>query len=81
MTSELMKILRRLQAMRRDQTSNRQTRVFEEFGVPLCEVTYIRQSDEFVYVRYRPTERFRFDDVDLVAIEIFNCLYDFKQTF
>lgn len=79
--SELKKIINRLEAMMLDETNNRQTRVFEQFGIPLCEVTYIHSSDEFVFLRYRPTERFRFDNLDLAAIEVFNCLYDFKHTF
>ncbi|WP_251575863.1 DUF1797 family protein [Limosilactobacillus agrestimuris] len=80
-SSNLEKVIKRLQAMTIDRTANRQKRIFEQFGIPLCEVTYIRSSDEFVFARYRPRERFRFDDIDLVAIEVFNCLYDFKHTF
>lgn len=80
-TSQLVQIIRRLDAMRNDQTGNRQRRTFEQFGIPVCEVTYICDRDEFVYVRFRPHERFRFDDLDLVAIEVFNCLYDFRNTF
>ncbi|MBB1085337.1 YkuJ family protein [Limosilactobacillus fastidiosus] len=80
-SSNLEKIIKRLQAMTIDETSGRQKRMFGQFGIPLCDVTYIRSSDEFVFIRYRPHERFRFDDIDLVAIEVFNCLYDFKHTF
>lgn len=47
----------------------------------LCDVTYIHSREEFIFVRYRPYERFRFDDIDLVAIEVFNCLYDLENTF
>lgn len=79
--SQLMIILKRLIAMRNDYSSNRQKRTFEKFGIPLCDVTYVRASDEFVFVKYRPYERFRFDDIDLVAMEIFNCLYDLENTF
>lgn len=79
--SQLLIIIKRLNAMKRDRTSNRQKRIFEKFGIPVCEVTYIRSSDEFVFVRYRPHERFRFDEIDLVAIEIFNCLYEIENTF
>ena len=41
----------------------------------------IHSREEFIFVRYRPYERFRFDDIDLVAIEVFNCLYDLENTF
>lgn len=80
-TSQLVTIIRRLNAMRFDETGNRQRRTFEEFGVPVCEVTYIHDRQEYIYVRFRPHERFHFDNIDLVAIEVFNCLYDFKNTF
>ena len=66
--SQLVQIIRRLDAMRNDHTGNRQRRTFEQFGIPVCEVTYIR-------------DRVRFDDLDLAAIEVFNCLYDFRNTF
>ena len=79
--SQLLAIIRRLIAMTHDQTSNRQKRIFEKFGIPVCEVTYIRSSDEFIFIRYRPHERFRFDEIDLVAIEVFDCLYESENTF
>ena len=80
-SSNLEKIIKRLQAMTLDYSNNRQKRIFEQFGIPLCEVTYIRSSREFIFERYRPRERFRFDDLDLVAIEVFDCLYDLENTF
>ncbi|WP_261313218.1 YkuJ family protein [Limosilactobacillus panis] len=47
----------------------------------MCEVTYVQGSDEYVFVRFRPYERFRFDNIDLVAIEVYDCLYDLQHTF
>ncbi|MBA2914661.1 DUF1797 family protein [Limosilactobacillus frumenti] len=79
--STLEVIIRRLHAMMRDQSSDFQKRIFEQFGIPVCEVRYSRVGDEFTFIRYRPRERFRFDDLDLVAIEVFNSLYDLKHTF
>ncbi|OYS58143.1 YkuJ family protein [Limosilactobacillus reuteri] len=79
--SELLVIIRRLIAMQNDDSRDRQKRIFEKFGIPLCDVTYIHSREEFIFVRYRPYERFRFDDIDLVAIEVFNCLYDLENTF
>lgn len=79
--SQLVQIIKRLDAMRHDRSGNRQRRTFEQFGVPVCEVTYVQDRDEYVFVRFRPRERFRFDDIDLAAIEVFNCLYDLKNTF
>lgn len=80
-SSELLVIIKRLIAMENDFTRDRQKRVFEKFGIPLCEVTYVHRTDEFIFVRYRPAERFRFDNLDLVAIEVFECLYDLENTF
>lgn len=79
--SRLVQIVRRLEAMQRDRTADRQKRMFEQFGIPVCEVTYNRAGDDFVFVRFRPQERFRFDDIDLAAIEIYDCLYDLQHTF
>ncbi|MBB1079817.1 YkuJ family protein [Limosilactobacillus sp. STM2_1] len=79
--SELLVIIKRLNAMQNDYSKNRQKRTFEKFGIPLCDVTYLHDSQEFIFVRYRPYERFRFDDIDLVAIEVFDCLYDLENTF
>lgn len=79
--SELLVIIKRLIAMQNDYSRNRQKRTFEKFGIPLCDVTYIHDRQEFVFTRYRPQERFHFDNLDLVAIEVFNCLYDLENTF
>ncbi len=79
--SQLVQIIRRLDAMKHDRTGRRQKRTFEQFGIPVCEVTYVQGSDEYVFVRFRPHERFRFDDIDLVAIEVYDCLYDLQHTF
>lgn len=78
--SQLIQIIRRLDAMKHDQTGKRQKRTFEQFGIPVCEVTYTG-DEEFIFVRFRPRERFRFDDIDLVAIEVYDCLYDLQHTF
>lgn len=79
--SQLVQIIRRLDAMKHDQTAKRQKRTFEQFGIPVCEVTYVQGSDEYVFVRFRPYERSCFDDIDLVAIEVCDCLYDLQHTF
>ncbi|MGM9891176.1 DUF1797 family protein [Limosilactobacillus sp.] len=79
--SQLLQIIRRLDAMQHDRSGRRQRRTFEQFGIPVCEVTYNRDTDEFIFVRFRPQERFRFDDLDLAAIEVFNSLYDLQHTF
>ncbi|MDO4903919.1 MAG: DUF1797 family protein [Limosilactobacillus sp.] len=79
--SQLVSIIRRLDAMKRDQSGKRQKRTFEQFGIPVCEVIYHGSGDDFTLVLFRPAERFRFDNIDLIAIEIFEALYDLQQTF
>lgn len=79
--SMLLQIIRRLNAMRCDTSSKRQRRMFEQFGVPVCEVTYVREDDSFTFVRFRPRERFCFDSIDLAAIEVYDSLYELRHTF
>ena len=79
--SMLLPIVRRLNAMRFDTSGKRQLRMFEQFGIPVCEVTYVRESDEFIFVRFRPQERFCFDSIDLTAIEVYDSLYELRHTF
>ena len=67
-SSNLEKIIKRLQAMALDHSNNRQKRIFEQFGIPLCEVTYIRSSREFIL----PQLKF------LIAYMILNILFKLK---
>ena len=67
--SHLINILSRLDAMMKDESSDPQQREFMQFGVPVCKVSY------------EPDQRMYFDDIDLVAIEIYDCLYDFRHSF
>lgn len=81
MQSKLIPIIKRLQAMVMAEDTHDQRREFTEYGVYVCEVIYRQLDNEFVLIRARKQERLVFDDLDLVAIEIFNCLYDFRETF
>lgn len=81
MHSHLRKIIQRLDAMTMDNSSDRQVREFAQYGVPVCKVTYLRSSGEFILDRYNPDHNLVFDNIDLVAIEIYDCLYDFKHSF
>lgn len=79
--SELIKIVKRLDAMRDDRSGNRQSRTFSMFGVPVCDVTYLQDEGIFVLVQLDDQERYRFDKIDLAAMEIYRCLYDFQESF
>lgn len=79
--SHLYDILKRLDAMLHDQNGVPQQREFMQFGVPVCKVTYNKELDQFIVERYEPERRMLFDDLDLVAIEVYDCLYDFRHSF
>lgn len=79
--SHLYEILKRLDAMMKDESGDPQQREFMQFGVPVCKVTYNQEQGQFIVERYEPDQRMYFDDVDLVAIEIYDCLYDFRHSF
>lgn len=79
--SKLTVIIERLQAMVEDNRGEMQTREFMQFGVPVCRVTYQHLNHQWVLERYEPDRLLYFDDLDLVAIEIFDCLYDFRHSF
>lgn len=79
--SNLQKIIQRLDAMMMDNASENQVREFAQYGVPVCKVTYNRILGEFTVERYNPDRNLVFDNVDLAAIEIYECLYDFRHSF
>lgn len=79
--SHLMQILQRLNAMINDHSGPHQVREFFQYGVPVCKVTYQQETGEFIIDRYRPDRNLVFDDADLAAIEIYDCLYDFRHSF
>lgn len=81
MHSNLQKIIKRLDAMTLDNSSDHQVREFSQYGVPVCKVTYLRERSEFLIERYNPDHDLVFDNIDLVAIEIYDCLYDFQHSF
>lgn len=79
--SNLFKILKRLDAMVRDQSGNVQSREFFQYGIPNCKVVYNQEINEFIVERYNPDQELMFDNMDLAAIEVYDCLYDFKHSF
>ena len=81
MKSKLIPIIKRLQAMTLAKDAHEQRREFTAYGVYVCEVIYRQSENEFIIVRNREQEQLVFDDLDLAAIEIFNCLYDFYESF
>lgn len=77
-TSDLKQILNRLRAMI-DSTDNAvQTRRFDAFGIEALQVTYDQLTQIWTVREHREVRQFQFDDIDLVAIEIYDVLHDFK---
>lgn len=81
MKVSLAQIIKRLVAMNDDQHPGIQSRMFNLYGIPLCEAKYNPASGNYVVERFRPEQHFEFDKLDLAAIEIYQCLADFQESF
>ena len=72
-SSVLNGIIQRLEAMTHTE-SDVEVRRFEIEGVEKCQVAYVKESDTFELTDHQSGSVFRYDDIDLVAIEIFEML-------
>lgn len=72
-SSVLLGILQRLEAMTHTQ-SDTEVRRFELEGTEKCQVTYVKERDEFELRDSSTGDTFEFDDIDLVALEIYDIL-------
>lgn len=80
--SDLVQIAQRIRAMMVDDRDDVQIRHFDAFGVTVVTVMYDRPSQTFaVEGLCDNNRRFAFDDADLVAIDIYEALQDFRETF
>lgn len=75
-TSQLVGIIRRLEAMLEDTESEVQVRRFEKEGNERCIITYDAKTETFELLETATQQVYQFDDVDLVAMEIFEVLQD-----
>lgn len=72
--SQLSAIINRLEAMTTDD-SEVEVRRFEKEGEERCTVRYDRETDSFELEDYSVKDTtFQFDDIDLVAIEIYELI-------
>lgn len=71
--SQLKAIISRLEAMTAED-SEIEVRRFEKDGVEKCLVRYNRDSESFELDDHEVNETFQFDDIDVVAMEIFELL-------
>ncbi|KRL96400.1 DUF1797 family protein [Limosilactobacillus equigenerosi] len=81
MQSRLMKIMSRLEAMYQDRHIGDQKRTFEQFGIPVCEVTYHQATGVFEVQRVGQVTSRIFDDLDLVAIEVYDAIKEFENIY
>ncbi|MGL5900976.1 MAG: YkuJ family protein [Lactobacillaceae bacterium] len=73
MKSELAGIISRLVAMQ-DGNGEIKTRHFEKNGEDLAKVTYDEDNQIFQIDELKNGESYKFDNIDLVAIEIYDIL-------
>ena len=72
-SSVLSGVLQRLEAMTHTE-NDVEVRRFEVEGVEKCQVTFNKESDTFELTDNETGSGFQYDDIDLVAIEIFEML-------
>ncbi|MDN6295045.1 MAG: YkuJ family protein [Alkalibacterium gilvum] len=68
--SQLIPIIKRLEAMREDQTGELQVRRFERNGQEKCIVRYDNKSNMFELEDRINNQTYEFDNIDYVAVEI-----------
>lgn len=71
--SVLSGIIQRLVSMTSSE-NNIETRRFEVDGVEKCVVTYLAEEDSFEMTDRENNVTYQFDDIDLVAMEIYELL-------
>lgn len=73
--SQLSAIIRRLEVMMEDD-GEIEVRRFEKDGEERCVVKYDRETQTFELEERERNQSYQFDDLDLVAIEIFELIQD-----
>lgn len=80
-TSDLKQIMTRLRAMTEATNDTHQLRRFEVYGVEVLQVSYDQTQGLWRVREHRQFREFEFDDIDLVAIEIYDVLHDMQLVF
>ncbi|MFT8325187.1 YkuJ family protein [Oenococcus sicerae] len=79
--SEITPIIDRLEAMVMDDSDSIQVRNFDLYGLNLASVSFDHETGIFTIQAFRDNQVFKFDNIDLVAIDIYEILRDLKLTF
>lgn len=74
--SKLIAIIKRLSAMVEANDTEVQVRRFENEGQERCIVTFGSSTEMFELTESGSQQVYQFDDIDLVALEIFELLQD-----
>lgn len=72
--SQLVAIIRRLEAMTEATDNEVQVRRFEREGEEMCIVTYDKTTDTFELIETATHQSYQFDNIDLVAMEIYDLI-------
>ncbi|MFW8577047.1 YkuJ family protein [Enterococcus entomosocium] len=73
-SSQLVAIIKRLEAMVEAQDNEVQVRRFEKEGVEKCTVTYDNSTETFELKEAESSQSYQFDNVDIVAMEIYDLI-------
>ncbi|MHC5248908.1 YkuJ family protein [Enterococcus sp. HY326] len=72
--SQLVAIIKRLEAMTEATDNEVQVRRFEKDGVEKCTVTYDQSTDTFELTESDSNQSYQFDNIDIVAMEIYDLI-------
>lgn len=75
-SSQLVAIIKRLEAMQEADSDEVQSRQFEKGGAEKAMVEYDPKTETYKLEELENHQTFSFDDIDLVAIEIYDLLDD-----
>ncbi|MFR3287842.1 MAG: YkuJ family protein [Enterococcus casseliflavus] len=73
-SSQLVAIIKRLEAMVEAQDNEVQVRRFEKEGVEKCTATYDNSTETFELTEAESSQSYQFDNVDIVAMEIYDLI-------
>lgn len=72
--SQLVAIIKRLEAMTEATDNEIQVRRFEREGVEKCTVTYDKSTETFELTESNSQQSYQFDNIDIVAMEIYDLI-------
>ncbi len=72
--SQLVAIIKRLEAMVESADNELQVRRFEKEGVEKCTVTYDKATETFELTETDSHQQYEFDNIDIVAMEIYDLI-------